>query len=303
MKYSQTCAWGELFGLDIKSLSDEHLNNISPAKLIEFIKIDPRVEKIVGDKIINDTKAMPALTAISSFEEEIATCQYFVSKYNELYAKISGDISKKLKSDYYYNRGNYIYWGLLNEENRKIEFSIFSKSEDSIINVSNIDYDWLYKNDAALADSIIDRVMRDYPHPSSAIIHLIKNIPVHKLDSFLPKLFKEDKQVYMYALENPNLPEEYTSRALRVTTKRTKIPNINAKITETVLKKLPTVTRLEVLESILRCGHYQYRLSHVARGLKFEGITEEVLRNLLFGNVIRHNSRVENVIKRFKELN
>lgn len=304
MKYSKArCEWGELFGLDIASLSNEQLDKIDVTKLIEFIKIDPRAEKIVSDKIVSDKSAIGALTAISSFEDEIASCQYFVNKYNELYTKAGGELDKLIKNNYAYRR-EYIYWKLLNEENKKIEFARWSKSEDSIVNTSNADYNWLYKHDPTLAESVMDRVLADsHSHnPSSAVLNLIQNVPIDKINVLMPKLFNKDKQLYMYALENSNIPEEYAVRALRVTAKRTRIPSIRVKITESILKKIPTVTRLEILESILRCGQFRYRGGSSASSLKFDGITEDVLRNLLFGNVVKHNSRVEGVLKRFKEL-
>ena len=62
-----------------------------------------------------------------------------------------------------------------------------------------------------------------------------------------------------------------------------------------MLKELPPVLRLDVLESIM------YNLENTSH-IPFIDLTEDDLRHILFTTSIRHNRRVDYVVNKFKQL-
>ena len=85
------------------------------------------------------------------------------------------------------------------------------------------------------------------------------------------------------------------SGSVRAIAGNKRIPKINVELDESILKELPPVMRLKLLESLL---------IHMRGGkVSFTDVkTEEKLKPLLFGTAIKYNDRVQTVVQRFKYL-
>jgi hypothetical protein len=304
-----------MFGLSPRDLTDEQLTKLDFKKLLELLDKDPRVEQIVGDKLLDES--VESLEYFKNFESgELDNYKYVLKQYNSYYRREKGEMKKK--NSYYSYRSDSVFWHMLDSCNRQLELKRWADKEDSIINEDNVDYEWLYTNNVKLADEVAERAIangksRYHGSINSSTLHLLKHMPRHKVDDLMPKIFELDKNVYMYALTNEYLPQKYTAKALRVLAKRRNIPTIHAKITPAVLQKLPTVMRLEVIEAIMyyhsnnntsyrRRARYSHHNNRNTASLPFVDMNEEKLKALLFGSSMRHNHRVEKVVKRYKTL-
>ena len=326
-RYSADSEWGEIFGLKSTELSDEQLKKISFNKLVEFIESDPRAEKIVGDKLLTDD--MASLEPVKSLgEEEIKTKSYFLSKYNEFVALRDKDIDESSKNHWERDRAKWVRWSLLNDENKQKEIRRTLGEKDSVVNLREMDYQSLYGINRHLANDLIKHVVKTgytdhvmtmlnsidhqsiyQKHPEtggSIILHAFKvgdkvlrrtveKMPKEVFLAVLPKMFEQPQNIYLYALCSEHTPKGYALKALRAVGKRRNIPTIKTPITTSMLKELPPVLRLDVLESIM------YSLDSSTDN-PFIDLTEDDLRHILFTTSIRHNQRVDYVVSKFKQL-
>jgi hypothetical protein len=326
-RYAADSEWGELYGLKPTELSDEQLEKINFNKLLEFVETDTRAEKLVGNKLLTDPmdkiEQMKSLT-----DEEIQARPYLLSRYNEFVATRDDDIDAKASAYYSDGRSKWVRWGLLNQENRHKEIKRLITEKQSIVNLKEFDHQELYNSDPYLANDLIKLVIktghtehimtllntvdhagmyRKYPEIGGLVINhafkagtkvlrrTIEKMPKEVYLAILPKMFEQVSGIYEYALCHTDTPRGYALQALRVIAKRRNIPPIKTPITTSMLKDLPPVLRLDVLESIM------YNSSKES-GLPFPDLDEDTLRHILFTTSIRHNRRVDYVVNKFKQL-
>lgn len=283
--------WGELFGLTPADLTDKQLKKISFRKLIELAGQDPRVEQIVGNKILKARRE--DLEHLSRLEDdEIKLLPHLLSSYNKCLRE-RGTILDKQKSKSYYNRrDDYVFWKWLNNSNKAKEFSRWMDSESSIIDTNQIDYSWLYTTYPWLADKVTEHILTKY---KSSATRLVINLPEVPTKKYVNRILECDRSVYIHLLSNKFTPREHIIKCLREIAGRVRVPALNVELDKSMLLELPSVMRLKLLESLLihmRSGH-----------VKFSDIdNEDDLKPLLFGTAIKYNARVEYVVRRFRFL-
>jgi len=293
----RTCAsadWGEFFGLTPEDLTIEQIKKIKFTKLLEIANQDSRVEKIIGDRImkceISDLESLDRLE-----QDEIDSLPYLVSQYNKCVRERSKDIEKKISEGYYHRREKYIYWNWLNKSNKAKEFSRWLGKEDSIIEENSINYSWLYNNYPWLADKITEKILSkaSNAYNQSAAIRLVVNLPEAPIKKYVARIFEAPSSISMHLLSNQYAPRDYIIKSLRAIAGKKRIPKLNVTLDKSMLLELPSVMRLNLLESLLihmRSGH-----------VKFSDINnEDELKPLLFGTAIKYNSRVQYVVNRFR---
>jgi len=325
IRYSESSKWGELYGLLPSDLTNEQLKKLSFKKLVEFAATDKRAEKLVAESLM--TEDMNNLRYLENLEDkELQGLPLFLDKYNEFVVKRSKAIDGKTSS-WSDDRTRWVRWELLNDKNRKREINRRLNGSRSVAILANIDYQWLRKSDVELANKTILHVMdkgstketlqmlstinhselyREHPLVGAQLVtksfknsgkvleSIISKMPKEVYLAILPKLFEQPKGAYMYAVCNPHTPKKQALKALRAIAKKRSIPNIKIPIDVGMLKDLPPVTRLDILESIMR---------NVSKteDLPFTDLTEEKLRHMLFTAVIRHTNRVEFVVNTFNK--
>lgn len=323
---SKDCEWGKLFGLEPTDLTVDQLQKMELGKLIEFIPLDSRVEKLVSDRLLTvDIKDIADLNRLKT--EELSDLQYFLDKYNECIRLRSDDIDGECKSRYWNNdRERYVRWHLLDDANKMEEVNRWNNGKDNIVPKEEIDYTWLYDKSPTLGNATVSNVIKSAPHkvamqmlntidhssiyskypetggklinwgfenPGRKLHKIISSMPKEVYLAILPKMFECNKYVFSHALCSKYTPDNYAVKALKGIAGRKKIPTIELPIATKTLEKLPPVTRLNVVESVLlNCGS----------NMPFSDLTEDKLRHMLFTAVIRHTNRVEWVVSRFKQL-
>lgn len=295
---SYYCDKGTLFGLTSKDLTVEQLAKVEFKKLVEFINEDDRVEQILCDKMKNIQ-----LSQLSVLRHQNINGNRFIHltrTYNDRIRSISDSEVKKDFGYSYVNRYDYIFWTLLDKENRIKEIDRWSKGESSVVRNENIDFAWLFANDREFANQITKNVISRTPdYDAEAIVsNLVQHLPKEEIENVIPtvkeKYSKRYKDAYLNILSNPNMPTKYIIDALRILSKKTRSPKIAIKIDEKMLRELPPITRLETLENIYR-NFDRYRGHN-----PISGIGEDKIRSLLFSAVIKHPNRVEELIKGMK---
>lgn len=279
--------WGDICGLKSNDLPDDLLKKVKFEKLLECLNTDKRVQYIVASKILDATP-----NSIRYFKQILAIISKFpniVSVYNRYIEKNAEIINCKS----YWDRPNYIFWDLLNERNKEVEVLRWINKLSSVISAGSIDYKWLFKKHPDAADQLIKKVW-EQKHSHSRwgqdeLKYLIRNVPECKLDEVMGRVFKSAKHLQLEALGNHNLQEKYIVKALRLFAKRSCAPMVNAKITKSMLEKLPTITRLEVIEKLVRQKTKIYDIKN-----------EDDFKTLMFDSIIRYPIRVERVVKRFR---
>ncbi|KKM69029.1 hypothetical protein LCGC14_1454970 [marine sediment metagenome] len=293
-RYSASSNWGELFGLVPKDLNEEQLKKIEFVKLIEFANQDPRVEKIIGDKLmkcgVEDIKTFDKLK-----NEELASLPYAMLQYNKCIRQRSAVLEEDEKKNYSISRSSYILWPILDKSNRAKEFARWIDGKPSIIETNKINYPWLYDNYGWLANQIVEKVLKNSNYDINAAIRLVKNIPEKPTEKYIARIFECHRDIFAHALSNEFTPRNYIVKALREIAGKKRVPGVRVMLDKSMLLELPPVMRLKILESLL---------IYMRNGkLSFSDITnEEELKPLLFGTAIKYNARVQTVVKRFKYL-
>ncbi len=292
IRFGTRCDWGGMFGLEPNDLETRHLKKIDVDKLIEMLDKDERVEKIVADKLIKcSIDYLPYLQKLE--KEEIKRFSFLVSKYNECIKLREKEIKSK-STCYNSYRNQYILWNLLNNSNKAKEFHRWVKGESSVIKQNKIDFVWLYNSYPYLNDLVVKKIIKCQGYnynPSIAITKMINDLPEKSFKQYLDLIFTCNKRIHALILSNPFTPREYIIKGLRSIAGKKRLPKINVTLNKSILSELPTVMRLEVLESLML--YYSK--------IRFEDIkTSEDLEVLLFSSVIRHNARVGRVLAMFK---
>lgn len=296
---SYYCDKGTIFGLTSSDLTEEQLRKVDFKKLIEFIEQDERIEAVLSDKIKNVN--LSHLSVLRNYKN-LNKFNSFFEAYNNRIKSVS---DSEIRKDFGYNsvsRYDFIFWDMLDEKNRILEIERWSKGQSSIVRNESVDFAWLYANNKALADEITKNVISRNPDYDTEIIvsNLVKHLPKEEIENVIP-IIKEKysksyyKDAYLNILGNANMPPAYIVDALRILAKKTKGLKVSVKINEEILRQLPPITRLEALENIFR-NHDPY--SSVNNPIV--GIEEQTIRSLLFSAVIKHPSRVEELIKGMK---
>jgi len=293
-KHSLNSEWGKLFGLSPLDLTEEQLNKLDFSKLVEFISEDQRVHKILEKQLF--TVQVKELYRIYEVQEELCNFSSLVEQYNICLRTRREEIDTQ--RDYYYGREKIIIWNLLNDENKEYEVSRWASGLSSIINDSNIDYDWLYGKNKDLADKAVARLLNKdyYSYNYDTLINLISKLPKDEYVKLLPEIFKKDKHIYIHSLNNPNTPKEYILTSLRAVAKLTRPPDFTVKLSNEILNELPPITRLEVLEKIM------YSCRNKGEVPLTDVNSPEDLKQLVFSSTTRHYDRVSKLIDNYKNI-
>lgn len=305
MAYKQELrsSWGELFGLDICTLTDEQLSSIKVNKLVEFLDLDCRIENTIVNKLKNISlkEAIRLFSRFKELDKNLSDYPTLYASYNEYVRNKDEDLELESNKNWNIpNREKYLRWEWLDEESRDMELYRYANCMNSIVSETSLDYKWLYDNKRDLAISIAERITCEEGYGSSwsAKVHLITNMPEPMIDRFMVPLFKtkRNKELTFYALSNTNTPHKYIVKALRNIGKRKKaIPEIKVPLSKKVWKDMPSITRLNVMESVV------YWAKNTTT-LDFGDIkTEEDLKELLFSSFLRYTSRVERLLRVFSK--
>lgn len=291
-RYSASSDWGEIFGLSPTDLEPWQLKKINIRKLVEFASTDPRVEKIIGDVIVQATNYITVKTLHFLQDNEFNNLPYIKAKYNECIALNSDVLEKVDKNGWDVKRDEFVWWNRLSSGNKSQEFIRWLDGKSSIIKTSKINFNWLNEKHNWLMDSVILKVFRCV---ESDIIRMIPDLPEAYILRYLVRIFKCSKSVYIHSLSNIYTPRCYIIKSLREIAGRKHVPNVRVTLNKSILLELPPVMRLQILESLL---------IYMRKGnVKFSDInTEEDLTALLFGTAIKYNQRVRQVVQRFNRL-
>ena len=280
--------WGNICGLRSTDLSVDLLKKLEFEKLLECLDYDPRVQHIISARLLDQTTQ--SVRYFSKIPKEIIL-KYpnIISIYNRFLEKNRKEIDKP----YFYYRSNLVLWHMLDDHNKKKELENWINKKESIIRESTIDYTWLYNKYPTIAEDLRKKVWAEKDRGSyyqSGLKNMIRNIPKSHANEFMDEVFKlSSKTLKLQALSNPYLQDKYIIKALKIAAKRTHIPTVKVTIKKEIIEKLPTVTRLEILEKF------------VANKVDIVGVdSTEKFKELLFGAVMRHPGRVENIVKRFE---
>jgi len=141
-----------------------------------------------------------------------------------------------------------------------------------------------------------------YSLDSDYMYNIAQSVCKHEKNKKYVKKFlleSNTKRANRALLFTDNLTEEEEEKGLRAlsTTKYTPDCIHAARFipSENVIKKLPPVMRLNVLETLTNENHLAYNI--------FENLGDsDEFQTLLFGAVLRHNTRVEVMVKRHREV-
>ena len=291
-RYGSRADWGDIFGLKAEDLTIAQLKKLKIEKLIEFATTDPRVEQIIGDCIAYTVEHKDVTVLNKLTDEEFKGLSYLKAKYNECISLNSDALSVLSDSYYEPSRSDYVWWKRLSNENKAQEFARWINGKQSIINPCKIDYLWLEEKHPWLVDPVIKKVIEG---SQDSIIEMIPQLSEIRMLQYIDKIFECDKFTYAHSLSNKHTPRRYVIKALRAIAGKKIVPNIRVSLGKSILRELPPVMRLKVLESLLL---------HMRDGtVAFDDIdTKEDLGVLLFGTAIKYNDRVQLVVKRFQHL-
>lgn len=293
-------SWGELFGLDICTLTEEQLLSIDITKLVEFLDLDARIEKVLVNKVhqVSHKDVAQAFVRFKELDKELSQYPVLYEAYNN-YIRLNGDEMVEACKEYHLpNRSDFVKWEWLDDRSRDIELNRYAKKEASIVRDTSLDYKWLYDNKTDLAIAIAERVMSGNCVSWGAQGHLLSTMPEEMIDRFMVPIFKgerkKNKELTFNVLTNPNTPHKYVVRALRNIGRRKKnVPRITVPLGKKVWKDIPSITRLNILESIMYYGANK-------ESLNFDDInSEDEMKELLFSCFLRYYNRVERLLKVF----
>ena len=275
------CDAGDLFGLSPTDLTIEQLNKIQFEKLIDLLPRDERIGSIVADKI--PAVKLKSLIAL----KDTTISKDIIMAYN---TRLRIDKSS-LDQTYHYDRNYIIKWDLLDDENKIAEITNWSNGLISCVNTDTMDYKWLYGYDEELAKITVDNIVKNQTRSYSShniLFPLIKGLPKEELNRVFPTIKEKfNKDIFIYILSNPAAKEEWVLAALRIIAKKNTSPEILANITKDILDKLPTITRLEVLENIVRNRNKDC----------IKNISEDDVKTLVFSSTMKYPKRVEQLVK------
>ena len=283
---------GTLFGIPPHELTDEQIKKVATRKLMEFLETDMRVESILAERLsqASETKDVEVFSCLEKQDWEKFTL--IRKTYNEVLDR--PDIQERLEQ-YSYYRSHHIFWNGLDDEHKTAEMKKYVAGRDSIIHSDNIDFTWLSTKDLDVTRSLAARIFDEYG--SRGVDNLLRNVSAEVLIEFKPNIDKRHKDIRLSLLANPNTPEEWLDELLRIYAKKQsyRLPSIRRPLPNAVISKLPTVTRLEMLENLVGG-----EVGDTLKSVLFEVSTPEQFSELIFGAVARYYGRVESVTKLYK---
>jgi len=317
--------WGKIYGIDPATLTLQQLKSLDFTKLIEIVDVSPQALDIVIDKLF--TSKIDEIAHIRRWRaEDINYIPKLHKAYNKFLKDRASDIEAHMRSSYS-SKSDYYMWAALDDYNKlsliKKQFNNSNRYYASNVIPHDIDYNWLYSKDTDLFRQVVRHMLvatskfRDYmldnidynilyasePELSAELIKkafnekgslvntVIVKMPPDVYKVLLPQIFRdENKSIQKYTLSRRDTPESYTLKALRTIANRTNVPVIKVDITTKMLQKLPPVTRLNVISSII----------YSSQDSSFVDLTEDDLRHMLFTTTVRYPNKVKYVIDRFK---
>lgn len=287
--YKNSREFGKMYGLEASDLTDEQLKKVEFNKLMECSVLDDRAVKIVGDQL--DNAGLEQISRLDNYDkEDYEKIQYVIDKYNEVINTNGDKLEKEANKSYYYGRrSRYIFWDMLNEQNKLIEVVRWHGALSSVVSPRTIDFEWLCKAAPELAETTIEKILDQHDHQSK--INLIRQVPKEFGLKYIDKIFEQHPSLYVHMLSNTYTPRNYVIKALRGIAGRKRIPRIIATLDKSILEALPSVTRLKVLESL--CIYSGSKITFTDINCR------EDLEPLLFSTSMKYNERVSAVIRYF----
>lgn len=305
MGYKSTVgtSYGELYGLDIRSLTNDQLRAIDASKLIEFLNVDPRVEPIIVESIRKASTEKEAVGIFSRFKdiEDIKQHQYLLREYNVYIRSREKSLTKQSKAYGFPSRYHFIKWDWLDDATKDREIQRFLTDKSTSFSAEKVDYDSMFRTKPETARLIANKVMSQETYVGwDSQTHLMATMPKNMMSEFMFPIFKDKKkhrELAFHTLSNKNLPHKYIVKAVRWISRRSKgLAPINVTLGKKVWEDIPTVTRLNCMESII---YYTPNRQSIDFG---DLNTEDDIRTLLFSAVLKYHSRVERLINRFSSM-
>lgn len=269
--------FGNVCGLSVADLTSEQICKIKSRKLAELALLDSRAAIVLGNKIAHGEE-----DNISSLREynkdDFDQVPYVVSKYNEFVSR-NNDLTG------FSPRASYIYWNILDESNRLKELNRYVNNNESVVSSTFTDYRWLVNNKQTdLVNKIISKNLRSRHNIDR--IRVMVNIPNECLPLHDKEIFDNPSKIYAYLLSNIEISERYVIKILRSIAGRKRIPKVAVSINKDILRKLPPVTRLKALETLV--------LSRSK--VNFSDITKDELEEMLFTTSMKYTDRVSKIL-------
>ena len=281
------CDSGDLFGLSSLDLTDAQLEKIRIDKIMEFVDTDPRADKIISNRIDSWDVIRKHFSNLNYSEAD--RMPNTIKKYNEFI------FSNRVPIDSWHSRNSYIFWKLLNEDNKIKECKHWLRGNLNVFDPANADFGWLYSKHPRLAKSIASKIIGGtIPYnykKEQEYKSLIPHLPKSEMDKYLDVIYKEGKPYRLYLASNQFTPDKYTDAILRYMSGKSTIPSIPVVLSKKNLTKLPPVTRLKLLESLML--DYGGTLNFVDIN------TAQDLESLLFVTAVKYNARVQKVVRSF----
>jgi hypothetical protein len=293
-KYKKSCSWGTIFGLNSLDLTDAQLKKIESNKLSEFAISDPRVEKIISERLLKgDFETFKNVTVFD--EKEFIVCKTLFSAYNDGLRIFE----QKLQKDKgYYWRSDFCKWELLDEINKYIEIDRYLNKDKSVLNINNLKISNLYDKYYRINDLIHNIIITENNSYSQRKIdeELFSTLSKEKIEQYITVILTKKSSRVCFLLKNSNLSEEHTILTLRKIAGKDLPPckPIMAKITKAMLKKIPSVTRLRVMETLY------IDICDVKAVVDINA--PEDFNDILFGVSLKYNERAKRVVVYFNKL-
>lgn len=274
--------YGSICGIHPSKLSTEILQEVDIEKLSECIKEDKRVESIISSKINNlSIKRVTFLRQIP--DADILQSPMILEAYNNCVRRSVKDLDGS-----YVFRNDYVREKLLDHDNKMNEVKRWLEGKDSVINESSIDYSFLFEHFPDLADVKIKKMLAD-AYTNRGMYRMIATLPKNKIPEVFPEIMKRKTSIKVHVLTNQHTPKEFVITALKSIGNKVNIPDIKIKIDKEILESLPTITRLDVVETLLNSS----KECNFVQNFK----SKDELANLLFSSAIRYPDRVERAVQ------
>jgi hypothetical protein len=297
--YGESCKTGDIFGLKVSDLTEEQLNKLVTKKLVEFLEVDPRVQAVLAARmnaVKNTADAQRDLSSVVSRMEDDDWDKYSEIKtaYNNTLESSSVFCSKS-PEDYYWNRGSYYVWAGLNDGLRMAELERYVKGETNVVELTRINFDWVCNARPDLARGMFDRVLQGTTNNSAS--NLISKSTKDILLEFVPRILNHpNKYTRLLLLRSRFTPDECLDQLLKIYAKIDiyKIGACVVGIKSAIINNLPPITRLEVLERLVKKGNTMHEV--------FVDIkSTDDFRQFTFASLTRYPARVTDVITNFEQ--
>lgn len=283
-------SWADLFGLSTLDLTEEQIKKINTKKLVEFVLADPRVEKIVGDRILENPTVDEVGYVKSISANTFDKLEYLKIKYNECLAIHESDLDSQTSKTYSARR-DYVSWEKLSKGNKIREIQRWLNKKSAIINYYDIDFNWLSGNAEWMVSWVADKLT--VSNNKDHLTYVTRYIPDKYYPKYLDKiLFFNDPGVYSYCLNRSITPDNIKIKILKNIAGRKRIPSLDVAIDSNLFSKLPPVTRLKALETLLVYSNSKVVFSDIT--------SEDGLNELLFVTSLKYNQRVKRVVQIYK---